>query len=56
MSLDLEKTLDTAKVVGANAGAITITASGVQQTLSIISIVLAIGYTIWKWRRDFKKG
>lgn len=51
-----EKIIDTAKVVGANGVATGITISNVNETLTMMSIILAISYSLWKWRRDYKRG
>lgn len=34
--------------------AISITFTNAEYTLKIISLLLAIAYTIWKWRSEFK--
>lgn len=34
--------------------AISITFTNAESTLKIVSLLLAIGYTIWKWRHEFK--
>jgi len=47
--------IDMIKVGAANLGAITITLANVQASLSIISLLVAISYTVWKWVRDSKK-
>ena len=46
------KGIDTIKVILANVGAITISAANIQTALSIVSLVLAVSYTTWKWRND----
>lgn len=48
------KIIDTTKVLLVNACAITITTANIQMSLSIVSLVLAICYTVWKWNRDIK--
>jgi len=47
--------IDTIKVVAANIGAITITAADIKNWLSIVSLLLAMSYTAWKWINDSKK-
>ncbi len=47
--------IDTIKVVLANIGAITITAANIKTALSIVSLILAISYTAWKWANDVGK-
>ena len=34
--------------------AISITFTNAESALKIVSLLLAIGYTIWKWRSEFK--
>ena len=56
-----QKVVDTITVLAVNIGAIILNttnslgASDLKNILSIISITLAIGYTIWKWSNDVKK-
>lgn len=50
------KALDIIKVLLVNVGALTITASQIETGLTIVSLILAICYTLWKWFRDYKKG
>jgi hypothetical protein len=54
--------LDMVKVVMANISAITFGFIHIEQMkdeiewgLKIVSLLIAIGYTIWKWRNDVKK-
>jgi hypothetical protein len=54
--------IDMVKVILANLGAITFgfiqlerMAEGFEWSLKIISLIVAIAYTVWKWRNDFKK-
>lgn len=47
--------IDTFKVIGAAAGATGITLANINVALTTISVSLAICYTIWKWRKDYKK-
>lgn len=35
--------------------AIGITFTDVENTLKIVSLILAIGYTAWKWKSEYKK-
>ena len=46
---------DTATVVGANAGALGLTLTECNQVLTLISLLLAIGYTCFKIYRILKK-
>lgn len=48
-----ETKIDLLKVIIANAGGLAITFTNVSEALKIIALVLTIGYTIWKWRKDF---
>ena len=42
-------------VLAANVGALAVTIlSNVELILKIISLCLAIGYTIWRWWEDYK--
>ena len=56
-----QKVVDTITVLAVNIGAIILNTtnslgvSDVKNGLSIVSITLAIGYTIWKWSNDVKK-
>lgn len=34
--------------------AIAITFTDIENALKVISLLLAIGYTLWKWRSEFK--
>ena len=34
--------------------AISISFTNAESTLKIVSLLLAIGYTVWKWRSEFK--
>jgi len=36
-----------------NISAIGITFSNVEQFLKIISLLAAIGYTVWRWQKDY---
>ena len=54
--------IDMVKVVLANLGAITFgfiqlerMAEGIEWGLKIVSLIVAIAYTIWKWRKDIKR-
>lgn len=55
--------IDMVKVVLANLGAITFgfiqlekITETIEWSLKIISLIVAISYTIWKWQKDLKKG
>ncbi len=50
-----EKIADTAKVVGAVSSSVGVGIADFNQYATAVSIVLAICYTIWKWRKDYKK-
>jgi hypothetical protein len=54
--------MDMVKVVLANVGAITFGFIQIEQmkdeiewSLKILSLLIAIGYTVWKWCNDVKK-
>jgi len=47
--------IDTAKAIGAAGAAAGITIADFNSVLSTISILLSIGYIIWKWHKDAKK-
>lgn len=47
---------DVLSVILAHTAAIGITFTNVELTLKIISLLLAIGYTAWKWIREYKHG
>ena len=55
MKDSLQTVIDTAKVIGAAGAATGVTIANINGVLTTISICLAIGYTIWKWRKDYKK-
>lgn len=46
---------DIFQVLLAHLGAITVTFLNVESTLKLTSLVLAIGYTCWKWRTEYVK-
>ena len=46
---------DIFQVLLAHLGAITVTFLNVEGTLKITSLLLAIGYTCWKWRTEYQK-
>lgn len=48
-------TSDVGSVLMAHALAITITFTNVVEWLKIVSLLLAIGYTAWKWYYEYKK-
>ncbi len=50
-----ETIIAVAKVAGVSTTAVVISLSTVKDYLSIISLLLAIGYGIYKWRSDIKK-
>ena len=54
--------IDMVKVILANLGAITFGFIQIEQmkdeiewSLKILSLLIAIGYTVWKWCNDIKK-
>ena len=51
-----EKVFDVCKVLLVNTAAIGITIANIKDGLTIISLSIAIVYTLWKWNRDYKKG
>lgn len=52
---DKEITTDIIKVFGAHICAITISFTNVENTLKVISLLIAIFYGAWKWRVDYLK-
>jgi len=50
-----EKMIDISKVLLVNTAAIGITIANIKDGLTIISLTIAIVYTLWKWQRDYKK-
>ncbi len=48
-------TLDIGSVLCAHAAAVVVTFTNVSEGLKIISLLLAIGYTVWKWFTEYKK-
>lgn len=46
---------DVLQVIMAHLGAITITFLDVENILKVMSLSLAILYTVWKWRYEWKK-
>jgi len=62
MATNHETLTDTIKVIIANIGAITFgfikldkMRDDIEWWLKITSLLLAIAYTLWKWRKDVKK-
>jgi hypothetical protein len=62
MAANNDTLIDTVKVVLANITAITFgfielerMRDDVESWLKIASLLVAMGYTIWKWRSDYKK-
>jgi hypothetical protein len=55
MSSHLTTSLEIGGVLSAHALAIIINISNVSDWLKVLSLVLAIGYTTWKWITDYKK-
>lgn len=47
--------IDISKVFGVHICAIGITFSNIEQPLKDLSICIAIGYGLWKWRIDYLK-
>jgi hypothetical protein len=48
-------TLDIGSVLCAHAIAMLVNLTNVSDLLKITSLILAIGYTAWKWRTEYKK-
>jgi hypothetical protein len=46
---------DIFQVILAHLGAITISFLNIENTLKITSLLLAIGYTAWKWVTEYQK-
>jgi len=46
---------DIIQVISVHLGAISVTLMNVENILKITSLLLAIGYTCWKWYNDYKK-
>ncbi len=46
---------DTARVLGVSGGAVGIGVADLNPWLTMVSLLFAIGYTAWKWRKDYKK-
>lgn len=46
---------DLVKVLLINIAGIGFSFTGVESALKIIALVATIGYTIWKWRKDYLK-
>jgi len=42
-------------IILAHIGAIGISFSEIEDSLKIISLILAIGFTVWKWHHEYKK-
>jgi hypothetical protein len=56
MSLDqIRNNIPTADVWLANIFAISISLVNIKDILSIFSLLMAIGYSAWRWHRDYKK-
>ena len=55
MSKFLHNHPDVLNVILAHLGAIAITLSDVETALKFISLITAIGYTLWKWRVEWVK-
>jgi hypothetical protein len=53
--LIIEKIKDTAEAVAVNGTLLTISMNSVEQWLRMLSIAVAVSYTIWKWSKDIKK-
>lgn len=49
------KILDNADVPLLHIIAISLTFTDIEGYLKIVSLLLAIGYTTWKWRHEYKK-
>ena len=46
---------DLIKVLLINIAGIGFSFTGVEYALKVLALVLTIGYTIWKWRKDYLK-
>lgn len=46
---------DIAKVVGVHLGAVAVSFTNVERSLKLLSLLVAIGYGLWKWRVDYLK-
>jgi len=46
---------DLIKVLLINIAGLGITFTGIEIFLKVLTLVLTIGYTIWKWRKDYLK-
>jgi hypothetical protein len=46
---------DIVTIISVNLGGIMISLSDVELVLRVVSITVAIGYTVWKWRKDLKE-
>jgi hypothetical protein len=55
MSHHLVTSLEIGAVLSAHALAIIVNLSNVSDWLKLLSLVLAIGYTAWKWITDYRK-
>lgn len=51
----IDSLVDVIKVLGIHLGAIAISFSDVAEWLKVISLSVATGYTLWKWREEYKK-
>ena len=51
----IDKILDYLDVPTLHAIAIALTFTDVENILKVSSLILAIGYTLWKWRSEYKK-
>lgn len=55
MNKIVDTKIDLIKVLIINFGGIGITFTSVENFLKILALILTISYTIWKWRKDYKK-
>ncbi len=44
-----------AQVVGVNAAAVSVAFTNINELLTTLSLVLASGYTLYRWFKDLKK-
>lgn len=49
----IEKLLDYFDVPALHGVAIAITFTNIENVLKIASLLIAVGYTIWKWRSEY---
>lgn len=52
---DFNKIVDYSDVPLLHMIAVLVTFTNVENTLKILSLIIAIGYTVWKWRSEYKR-